>query len=284
MASYKMFDIYVDNEVVATINEEAIGAPTRGATAQVIASGATITVVFKMGYVDGLGCTIVNTNYSYSGGVESNLVITSPVKLSDFDDYGEADGGDVYLTSADPYTITISNKDGINLLVEGKYLAKDITILLDESLFKETEEGGGESDGTNSWKVKEVSGATYGFTLNSSTGYYVSGNKGKGNSCAICKVVLNVATPCRMYVDCINYAESNYDYGLLSTLDNPLSISASADSSNVFKSFRGLQSANVVSVDYGTIPTGSHFIYVKFIKDSSVDRDNDSLQFTVRLE
>lgn len=184
-------------------------------------------------------------------------------------------------TTNDPYTITIKNKSGITLLVEGKYLTKDITILLDKSLFGE--QGGGESGGTNTWSVEDVSGASYGFALNSS-GYYESKNKGYKNSYAICKVNLDIKSDCKMYVDCINYAESNYDYGLLSKLDTTLTLSYTADTSNVFKSFKGLQSPNVVAVDYGTITAGSHSIYVKFIKDSSQNSNNDTLQFKIRLE
>ena len=87
-----------------------------------------------------------------------------------------------------------------------------------------------------------------------------------------------------MYVDCINYAESSYDYGLLSKLDKTFTTSATADSTDVFKSFKNLQSPNVVTVDYGTISVGSHSFYVKFVKDSSQDSNYDTLQFKVRLE
>lgn len=211
------------------------------------------------------------TNYQF----ESNVEITSYNTDYEWNNW-------LYVKdiATDPYIVTISNKNGITLLVEGKYLTKDITILLDKSLFGESDE---ESGGTNTWSVEAVSGASYGFALNSA-GYYESQNKAKKSTSAVCKVVLDIKSDCKMYVDCINYAESNYDYGLLSELDTTLGTSASADSTNVFKSFKGLQSPNVVSVDYGTISAGSHFIYVKFRKDSSVDKNNDTLQFTIRLE
>jgi hypothetical protein len=48
-----------------------------------------------------------------------------------------------------------------------------------------------------------------------------------------------------MYVDCINYAESNFDYGLLSELDTTLGLNYSADSTGVKQSFRGMSTANV---------------------------------------
>ena len=184
-------------------------------------------------------------------------------------------------TTSDPYTITIKNKSGITLLVEGKYLTKDITILLDKSLFGE--ESGGESGGTNSWKVEAVSGASYGFALNSA-GYYESGNKGNHSTAAVCKVVLNIVTQCNLYVDCINSGEANYDFGILSTLDNTLDTNYTADSTNVQKSFKGSSSSSIQTVNYGSISVGEHFIYVKFRKDSSQSSGNDTLQFTVRLE
>lgn len=228
-----------------------------------------------------------HTIYYYSWYISSNDVITMDENLVVEIYYDDDNWNNWFYVKdiPDPYTITIKNKSGITLLVEGKYLTKDITILLDKSLFGESgeEEGGGESGGTNTWSIEDVSGASYGFALNSA-GYYESKNKGKTSSYAICKVNLDIKSDCKMYVDCINYAESNYDYGLLSNLDKTLTLSHSADTSNVFKSFKGLQSPNVVAVDYGTITAGSHFIYIKFIKDSSQNSNNDTLQFKVRLE
>lgn len=162
------------------------------------------------------------------------------------------------------------------------------------------------------WNVENLS--TYTFELNSN-GYYESQCKAVNNGYAVCKVnILNgsadsTASTKTLYIkaintdllidttsnsvslgrepitatfNCINYAESNYDYGILSTLDKTLSISNTADSSNVQKSFKGLQSASVVPVVY-TIPLGEHFVYVKYRKDSSAHKNNDSLQFTVVL-
>ena len=84
-------------------------------------------------------------------------------------------------------------------------------------------------------------------------------------------------------MDCINYAENNYDYGNLSNIDTTLTLSSSADSSNVFKSFKGSNSANVQTVDYGILTEGNYYIYIKFIKDSSQSSNNDTLQFKVRF-
>jgi hypothetical protein len=132
------------------------------------------------------------------------------------------------------------------------------------------------------YSVENVTGANYGFTLNNN-GYYESNNKGINSSYAICKVKIISDGTHRLYLDCINYAESSWDYGILSKLDTTLSLSNTADT-NYFKSFSGLSQSTVQTVDYGIIPEGEHFIYAKYLKDSSVNSNNDSLQFKVRLE
>ena len=70
---------------------------------------------------------------------------------------------------------------------------------------------------------------------------------------------------------------------LISNVDTTLTLSSSADSSNVFKSFKGSNSANVQTVDYGILTGGDHYIYIKFIKDGSGNNYNDTLQFKVRF-
>ena len=133
----------------------------------------------------------------------------------------------------------------------------------------------------STWTVEAISGASYGFELNSN-GYYESKNKGVDNSYAICRVKLNLSTKARVIFNCINYAESNYDYGLLGNVDTALTLNASADS-NVAKSFKGSSQSAVQTFVY-TIEEGEHFIDVKFRKDGSVNNNNDSLQFTVEIQ
>jgi hypothetical protein len=132
-----------------------------------------------------------------------------------------------------------------------------------------------------SWTVEAVDGAQYGFELNDN-GYYESKNKGASNSYAICKVNIVNPTGLNVYFDCINYAESNYDYGLLSKVDTPLDLTYGDDSSDKLqKNFKGNQSASIQTVEYGPV---EGTIYVKFKKDSGQDSNNDSLQFKVRIE
>ena len=130
-----------------------------------------------------------------------------------------------------------------------------------------------------SWNV--VSEGTYPFQLNSN-GYYESTNKGKGNSYSY--ATLNYSGFDNLVLECINSGESNYDYGIISQPDVQLSESASDDgttgSTKVFKNFKGQSSTKPVQI---VIPSdeGSHFITIKYKKDSGGDSNNDSLQFRV---
>ena len=132
------------------------------------------------------------------------------------------------------------------------------------------------------YTVEAIEGAIYGFELNDND-YYESKNKGKNSSYAICKVNIDAPISTTMYVDCINFAEGNYDYGLLSNLDAKLNLNAYADVTNVYHNFKGKQMASVQTVTYD-IPAGEHFIYVKFIKDNGAAQNNDTLQFKIRFE
>ena len=130
-----------------------------------------------------------------------------------------------------------------------------------------------------SWNV--VSTGTYPFQLNTN-GYYESTNKRKNSSYSY--ATLNYEGFENLVLECINSGESNYDYGIISQPDVQLGESTSDDgatgSTNVFHNFKGESSTNPVQL---TIPSdkGSHFITIKFRKDSSSAEGNDSLQFKV---
>ena len=130
-----------------------------------------------------------------------------------------------------------------------------------------------------SWNV--VSTGTYPFQLNSN-GYYESTNKGHDDSYSY--ATLNYEGFDELVLECINSSELSFDYGIISQPDVLLSESTSDDgatgSTKVFKNFKGESSTNPVQI---TIPSdgGSHFITIKFIKDSSTAEGNDSLQFKV---
>lgn len=134
----------------------------------------------------------------------------------------------------------------------------------------------------NSFEVVAISGASYGFALNSN-GYYESNNKGVDNSAAVCRVNIHAAKACTVTFKCINYAESNYDFGLLGTLDKTMDTGYSDVSTNVAKSFNGSSTAPVQTYAYTNVAKGDHFIDVKYRKDSSQSYNNDTLQFKVEI-
>ena len=135
---------------------------------------------------------------------------------------------------------------------------------------------------TSSWSVSDISGASYKFALNSN-GYYESNNKGVNNSAAVCRVNIHAAKACTVTFKCINYAESNYDYGLLGVIDKEQNTGYSDTSTNVQKSFKGSSKSSVQTYAYTNVAAGDHFIDVKYRKDSSQSSNNDSLQFTVEI-
>ena len=129
-----------------------------------------------------------------------------------------------------------------------------------------------------SYTVSAISGASYGFSL--SSGYYESQNKGVNSSYAICKVTITNPYGANVYMDYINYAEANYDFGLVSNLNTPLSLSTTADSSNVLLNCKGNSSSTMKTLDLGKV---EGYYYVKFRKDNSTSSYNDSFKFIIRF-
>ena len=134
----------------------------------------------------------------------------------------------------------------------------------------------------NFFEVVAISGVSYGFALNSN-GYYESNNKGVDNSAAVCRVNIHAAKACTVTFKCINYAESNYDFGLLGVIDKELNTGYSDTSTNVQKSFKGSSKSSVQTYAYTNVAAGDHFIDVKYRKDSSQSSNNDTLQFKVEI-
>lgn len=136
----------------------------------------------------------------------------------------------------------------------------------------------------STWAVEPISGASYGFELNSN-GYYESKNKGIDNSYAICRVQIHLVKKSNIIFTCINYAEDNYDFGILGRPDQALLLSSEVDSSGVYeKSFKGLSQSSPQTYTYYSGPAGDFFIDVKYRKDSSQSKNNDSFQFKVEIQ
>lgn len=129
--------------------------------------------------------------------------------------------------------------------------------------------------------VEPVSGSTYTFVLNSD-GYYESNNQGVNSSYALAKVTVISRYSRYIVLDCINYAEAGFDYGILSTSGSTLSASNTVDTTNVQQSFATINRESVYRVSYGK-KYGKMTFYAKFRKDGSENDNNDSLQFKVNF-
>lgn len=133
---------------------------------------------------------------------------------------------------------------------------------------------------------------SYGFTYNSSTGYYVSNNAGVGSSAAVARITFDLPVRCIVTFQYINYAEATYDFGVFSKVDTALSTSAwnssqyagdtttDAGLEEIRLNTRSYNTANAQTLSY-EIPAGEHFIDVKYAKDEATDSNNDSLQFKI---
>lgn len=131
------------------------------------------------------------------------------------------------------------------------------------------------------WSVEAISGASYGFTYDSSTGYWASTNKGKNSTASVCKLVIQNEARKTVTMTYINSGEANYDYGIVSKVNTTLSLGYTADSS-YFATFKGSSSTSSKTLilsdakNYDTC-----WYYIKFRKDGSTHSNNDSLQFKI---
>lgn len=132
----------------------------------------------------------------------------------------------------------------------------------------------------------------YGFDLNSSTGYYVSNNKGISKTAAVCRINFKVPVSATITFTYINYAEQGYDFGVFGTIDSPLN-------TNYYPA--GSSGASVTDDDYElacntsthnkstaqtlayTMSAGEHYIDIKYSKDDASDDHNDTLQFKFEI-
>lgn len=135
----------------------------------------------------------------------------------------------------------------------------------------------------------QVSGASYGFNLNSSTGYYVSTNSGVNKSASVARINLDLPVRCLITIQYINYAEENYDYGMFGKVDTAVAtdgLTASNGSSSPSDSVSNYQlamasnSSSAQTITY-EVESGEHFIDVKYGKDDATNNGNDSLQWKV---
>ena len=126
----------------------------------------------------------------------------------------------------------------------------------------------------------------YKFTYDNTTGYYVSGNAGQSNSWSLCQIDIDSKIRCLMHVDCINNAEPNCDFGILSKLNEILSNSSSTDTIEVSQMIFNTSDKHKDDIQTVTyeIPKGISSIQIKYKKDGGVNSNSDSLKFKIRFE
>ena len=250
---------------------------------------STFTTIPKLGGTNVFSSIFYNADANTKIRVPLSLYKTW-IKSEHWSDYSD------YITYVGtPYWVNISSNDGGAVTPTGQVLAApadniSLKIVPDNThtLSDITLDGASVKDDTvyydfsgQSYSVSAVDGATYGFALNSD-GYYESNNQGVNSSAALCKIVFNLSAEKQVTIDAITYGEDKYDYGLFGAVDQVLDTTSTVDS-GIFWNGKGKSSADPYQVTY-TIPAGEHFVYAKYIKDSSSNQNKDSLQFKVNLE
>ena len=145
---------------------------------------------------------------------------------------------------------------------------------------------------TTAESYEVVNVGSYGFTLNSSTGYYVSNNQGVDKSASVCRVDFYVPVSATITFTYINYAEQGYDFGVFGNIDVALNnnyYSAGSSGATISDSSYKL-ACNTSSHNMSTAQTltynmsaGDHSIWVKYSKDDASASNNDTLQFKVSI-
>lgn len=137
--------------------------------------------------------------------------------------------------------------------------------------------------------ITTAPGASYGFNLNSSTGYYVSTNNGISKSASVARITFNLPVRCLVTIQYINYAEANYDYGMFGKIDTTVATdgltagnnsSSPSDSASNYQLAMTSNSSSPQTITY-EVPSGEHFIDIKYGKDDATDSNNDSLQWKI---
>ena len=129
--------------------------------------------------------------------------------------------------------------------------------------------------------VSAVTGAQYGFNLNSSTGYYVSTNNGQASTAAVARLNFNFPVMCLVTIQYINYAEAGNDFGIFGNIDTALSTSNTIDTNAKLVCNNASYNVSTPQTLTYEVDSGSHYIDIKYRKNDTVNSNNDTLQFKV---
>ena len=129
--------------------------------------------------------------------------------------------------------------------------------------------------------VNAVTGAQYGFSLNSSTGYYVSTNNGQASTAAVARLNFNFPVMCLVTIQYINYAEAGNDFGIFGNIDSALSTDNTTDTNAKLVCNNASYNISTPQTLTYEVDSGSHYIDIKYRKNDTVNSNNDTLQFKV---
>ena len=218
------------------------------------------------------------TSYMYIYGAEIEVTYTLPVYHS------------VTVSNSSSATVTVSDAnplEGTDVEVRASTVSG---ITIKDNGVDVTSQFTQRSETAESYSVVNV--GNYGFSLNSSTGYYVSQNEGISKTAALCRVDFHVPVAATITFTYINYAEQGYDFGVFGNIDVALSddyyAAGSSGATITDSSYKracntstyNSSSAQTLTYD---MSAGDHSIWVKYSKDDASDSGNDTLQFKVAI-
>lgn len=219
-----------------------------------------------------------NNSYIYVYGAEIDVTYTVPVYY------------DVTINNSTSATVTASDTnplEGTDVEIRSDTISG---ITIKDNNVDVTSQFTQRSETSESYSVVNV--GSYGFTLNNSTGYYVSNNKGVSKTAAVCRIDFHVPVAATITFTYINYAEASYDFGVFGNIDVALSNDYYGAGSNgatitdsSYKLACNTSSHNTSSTQTLTydMSSGDHSIWVKYSKDDASDANNDTLQFKVAI-
>ena len=254
---------------------------------------AVITMTPGTWSAEELNNAILRFTIGYYGGLISGATWTVTYKIDEeyFTITTSTNDSEI---SINPSSEEVIKSKDTSFMIEGDFISDDI---LDN--IKIYDNGILQTDNIelldyiNTYSVSDISGAGYNFKLTND--WYVSQNKGIGNSAALCRINLDLCVKTKVIITYINYAEATYDFGILGkldtelTLDYPVSTSSGGDKTideGLFEKRLNNSSDNKSTqqtLEY-IVDSGQHFIDIKFGKDAQTNSNNDTLQFKVSLE
>lgn len=179
--------------------------------------------------------------------------------------------GGVY-TVLEPYTypsVSCDTTSALKMSFRGEFLPVDESTLPKVSGYS----------GTYTVTAK-ADGASYGFS--ESGGVYTSTNAGIASSVSVARIDMTVSVDSVLTLSCISNGESNFDFGAIYNIDQTTSnlFTNTREDSLYYKSFKGeaSETAQTITVD---VPAGEHYMYLKYLKDSTTDTSPDIFSFQV---